>query len=166
MQFFSKKQKILLLFLAKFFLVYFLLQFLIVIADFSRLNDSLASFEAGLLNLPFAQNQILVPSGVFQIDNQCTGLASAAILAAVIFAVKKPDLKTKLKLWIACGFVLFVLNLLRLYVVLWMGKHYGIATADIVHTASWISTAVLILAVWYFLTKKIAKVRNPSELVE
>lgn len=166
MHHFSKKQKSGLLFLGKFFLIYFALEFLILVLDFSILNNTLAAFEGQLLNLSVFQNKIIVPDGVFSIDNSCTGLVSAAILAAVVFSVKKPNLKTKFKLWLASAAILFVLNLFRLYAVLWTGKQYGVAVAETVHIVSWISTAAFILVVWFFLTKKIANVKHPSELVE
>ena len=163
---FSKKQQNAFFFLAGFFLIFAALQFFILILDFSALNNALASLQGNWLDLPVTANRLAVSGGVFSIDNSCTGLVSAAILAAVVFSVKKPGLKTKFKLWLVSAAILFVLNLLRLYLVLWTGKHFGVATAETVHTVSWISTAVFILIVWFFLTKKIAGVRHPSELVE
>ncbi len=87
------------------------------------------------------------------------------ILASIVFSLRKPEFKKKLVLF-SMGFaVLFLSNFLRIYLVLLAGINYGIGAADLVHTISWFTTSALIILLWYYLTKKIAKVEKFSELV-
>ena len=52
--------------------------------------------------------------------------------------------------------LLFLINILRVYFVLLAGKLYGIQTAELVHTASWLAMTAIIIAIWYYLTKKLS----------
>jgi exosortase/archaeosortase family protein len=153
-------------FLAKFFVIYFVLQFLLLEADFSWLENGLAALEGNWVGSAIKGNTVLLEQGVFEINAQCTGLVSGIILAAVVFSLKKPGWLQKTELWLLGAAVLFVLNLGRLFLVLVTAQQFGTGWAEIAHEVSWFSTAVFILAVWLLLSKKIAKVKNVSELVE
>lgn len=163
---FSPKTKRILFFLGKFFLIYFVLQFLILVADFSFLENWLADIESDWVQGTVSGNSITIGKEVFAINAQCTGLVSAIILAAVVFSLNRPNWKTKFQLWLVGAIVLFVLNIGRLFLVLGIAKQYGIGAAEIAHQVSWFSTAVFILGIWLVLSKQIAKVKSVSELVE
>lgn len=160
------KTKNILVFLAKFFAIYFSLQFLILVIDLSFLENWLAALQGQWMQATVAGNQIVLKEGVFVINAQCTGVVSGIILAAVVFSLKKPDWKTKFKLWLLGAVALFLLNIVRVYVVLLVAKQYGLYWAGVAHQISWFSTAVFILAIWLLLSKRIAKVKSVSELVE
>jgi exosortase/archaeosortase family protein len=129
------------------------------------LQNFIASFEAGLLGLESVTNAIQAGGGIFIIAANCTGLVSASILAAVVFSLKKPEFKKKLLVFVAGSFALMLLNLARLYLVLLVATSFGLIWAETVHTVSWFTTAALVLAAWYFGTKRIAKVTNFKELL-
>ena len=152
-------------FLGKFFAIYLILQAVIQLAPLQPLQEAIAGVEAGVLGLESLGNRIETSSGAFIINASCTGLVSASVLAAVIFALRKPDLKTKLLMFVIGAIALFLLNLLRVYLVLLVGINYGAGEADLTHTVSWFSTAALILAAWYVAVRKIAKIENFSELM-
>ena len=154
-----------LVFLVKFFAIYLALQAAIIIAPLGWLQAGIASLEAGILGLKSAGNAIYAGGGTFLIAANCTGLVSASILAAVVFSLKRPELKKKLFVFAAGAIALLLLNLVRLYLVLFSALGFGIVWADAVHTISWFTTAALVLAAWYFGTKKLAGVENFKELL-
>ena len=151
--------------MAKFALLYIVLQAAIQFSPLGPLENAIASIEAGWLGLENEGSLIHTSNGLFEINASCTGLVSASVLAAVIFALKKPKLKKKIAVFLAGGISLFVLNFVRVFVVLLVAQIWGSGAAEIVHTVSWISTAALVLTVWYFGMKKIAKVKDFSSLL-
>lgn len=152
-------------FLLKFFAIFGVLYALLFFAPIKPLEYFLTGVEAKALNLPFDGNKIFVKNGLFEIGESCTGLVSGIILAAIVFSLRKPGFKTKFLLFFAGFSVLFLSNFLRLYIVLWFGSAYGIELAELVHVFTWFATSALIILLWYFLTKKMAKVEKFNELV-
>lgn len=145
--------------------IFLVLQEILVWIDLTLLKNGLAQFSGNLLGLAVDQNRVMVPTGSFEIDNLCTGLLSVSVLAAVVFSLSKPRLKQKILLFAAGGIVLFLFNIPRLILVLWIGKEFGLAAAELVHHVSWVSTSVLILAAWCVGTKRIANIKNFGELL-
>lgn len=161
-----KKWQTIALFLAKFFAVYLVLQSLLLATDLSFLENALASLEANWLRETVVGSKIILKTGIFYINAQCTGLVSGIILAAVVFSLKKPGWKQKVELWLLGAVVLFILNIGRVFLVLLVAQQHGFYWAEIVHEISWFSTAIFILGIWLLLSKRIAKVKSVSELVE
>ncbi len=154
-----------LVFLAKFFAIYFVLQWLVLAAPLGALQQLIAAVEAGWLGLNTAGNIVQAGNGFFEISASCTGLVSASVLAAVVFSLKKPAAKEKVVLFAVGAVVLFLLNFARVYLVLAIAIGYGVELAELAHTVSWFSTAVLVLILWYVGTKRLAKIDDFSELM-
>jgi hypothetical protein len=68
-------------------------------------------------------------------------------------------------MWIIGTLALFTANLGRLYVVLYAGVFFGPGAAEIVHTISWFIVSVLILWIWFVMTKRIAGIKKFNELL-
>jgi|SRR3989344_2867190 len=164
--FLGNRQKKMVFFLFKFFLIFFSLQFLAVLLDFSFLENTLASWEGNWAQIPVFENRLLVFGTFFVVNAQCTGIVSSIILAAVIFSFNKPGLGKKTVWWLVGTMALFALNLVRLFLVLWVAKTHGLYWAEIAHQVSWFSTAVFILLIWLSLAPKMAGVKNLQELAE
>ncbi|MDD5163480.1 MAG: exosortase/archaeosortase family protein [Candidatus ainarchaeum sp.] len=152
-------------FLIKFFVIFAVLQFLILVLPLAPLQEFIAGGEAGALGMESHGNTIFWDSQRFEIKNNCTGLVSGAILAAVIFSLKKPSFKKKFLIAITGGIGLFLLNLPRIWIVLAIAKSFGAGLAETLHEITWITTALLVLLIWYIATKKIAGIKNFSELI-
>ncbi|MDO8625499.1 MAG: exosortase/archaeosortase family protein [Candidatus Diapherotrites archaeon] len=152
-------------FLVLFLVLYAVLQFLLVAAPLGFLERFLAELVSSLLGLSTFRNAVFVGNDTFTIDNQCTGLASAIVLASVVFALRKPDLKRKIAMVVGGGVVLFLLNIPRLLLVLWSAKAFGIGVAQTVHVASWFLTTAFILGAWYVLATKASGVKSLDELL-
>ena len=152
-------------FLIKFFMIFFALQFLILALPLEPLKALIAGAAAGAAGLQSAGSTIAVGSENFEITNSCTGLVSWAILIAVIFPLKKPEIRKKVAMALAGGLALFLLNFPRILLVLWAAQNYGSETAEILHEATWITTAVLVLIIWFIGTKKIAKIKSFAEMI-
>jgi exosortase/archaeosortase family protein len=90
---------------------------------------------------------------------------SSAILAAIIFSLRRPKLKKKAVMFLLGMAALLLLNLARVYIVLLAGMKYGIYAADILHILSWFAMAAFIIAIWMVATKKMARVKSYSELL-
>ncbi|MDD5147886.1 MAG: archaeosortase/exosortase family protein [Candidatus ainarchaeum sp.] len=162
MEFSGKRE---LFFIIKFFIIFFALQFLILALPLAPVRDFIAGTEGNALGMAVDGNRIFFGERGFEVTNSCTGLVSGAILAAVIFPLKKPGLKKKLAMAISGALVLFLLNFPRIWLVLAIARNYGAGLAELLHEITWITTALLVLLVWYFAAKKIAKIKNFAELL-
>ncbi len=150
-------------FCVKFFIIYFVLQYLIELADLSALNNFIAYASASILGLSFGGNIVLVAGNVFTITNMCTGLVSASVLAAIVFSLCKPRIGQKVVLFMGGLVLLMLINIPRVSLVLYSAS-IGF-DANLVHTSTWFIMSAAVLLIWYYGTKRIAKVKDFSELV-
>ena len=148
------------LFLAKFFALFFILQFLVLIADLRTIQNAISAGVSGMAGLEFSGIFVMVQGGAFEITPSCTGLVSAAILAAIIFSLRKPDVKNKFFLFFAGASILFVVNFFRVLFVVIAVKELGIAAAEMLHVVSWFVMSAGIIIVWYWFTKRMLKIND------
>ncbi len=154
------------LFLIKFFVIYAVLQFLILALPLEFVENSIAEIEAGAIGAVANGNVIeWNDSHSFQIVPNCTGLVGISVFASIIFALCKPEIKKKIALLAIGALILFPLNLLRVYFVLWVSISFSPDIGETLHMATWFLAAGAILVIWYYLTKRIAKVKNFAELL-
>jgi exosortase/archaeosortase family protein len=158
-----KKNK-LLVFLIKFFTIFFVLSFIIEKLDLTFFLNIITSISANCLGLEFLGNKIFIERAVFIVTNSCTGLVSASILAAVIFALKKPKMHQKLKLFVFGTLLLVVINIPRIILILFVAS-IGVMDPDLIHTITWFLMSFMILGVWYFGTKYVSKIKEFNELL-
>jgi|GEM_PF-1123790 len=152
-------------FLLKFFIIYGVLQLIIYYAPLGFITEAIASFEASLLGLKSEGNIIRSGPIVFAINNSCSGFVSISVLAAIVFSFKKPGLKQKFLVFLCCAMLLFLVNLLRVYIVLFAGVHINYNLAEPMHIASWFLMSGAIILLWYEGTKRLAKVKNMGEML-
>lgn len=151
------------LFLAKFFVVYFFLSTIINIIDLSFFTNFLAFLSGSYSGLSFFQNKIFLDNFVFVITNSCTGLVSASILASIVFALKKPALFEKIKLFVFGFLLLLVINFFRILGIIFLAK-LGI-DPNLTHVVSWFVMSFFILLIWYYTTKAVVKLKSFNELL-
>ncbi len=154
-----------LFFLIKFFAVYTVLQAVILIAPLETLKEWIALIEANALGLNATGNKIGLNSHSFEIVANCTGLMSSAVLAAIAFGLKGPEAKKKILLVGIGGAALFLINLLRIYLVLLAAIVFNPRIAEMLHTGTWFAMAAGILFIWHCLTKRIAGAKAFSEML-
>ncbi|MBI4043297.1 MAG: exosortase/archaeosortase family protein [Candidatus Diapherotrites archaeon] len=152
-------------FMLRFFALYAVLQALLVVAPLSVLQNALAGFVGSVLSIPHAGPYLFLNGAVFEITNSCTGLVSGIILASVVFAFRKPDLKTKARLFLAGFFVLFPLNVVRVLGIVWVARETNPLWAEGLHIATWFLVSVLVLGLWYYLSTRFAGVKRLDELL-
>ncbi len=153
------------LFLVKFFAIFALLQTAVSILPLQPLNEWIAGTESILTGIENHGNKIPYDGTNFVITNSCTSLVSGSILAAIVFALRKPELKKKIELFAIGALALFAVNLLRVYLVILIGINFGTAAGDLSHTISWFAMSALIITLWFYLTKKRAGIKDFSELL-
>jgi len=129
------------------------------------LEEWLAGTEAGLTGLQGKGNIIFLKEEKIEINPSCTGLISASILAAVIFSLRKPEIKKKIAIFLGGAAILFLLNIVRVYFVLLIGINYGAKTAEFAHEITWLSTAAFIVILWYYFTLRTTKSKEFHELL-
>ncbi len=149
-----------LIFLVKFVAIFAFFHALLFVLDISFLQNSIASLEAKAFGLASESNRIFFDDAVFLIVPSCTGLVSTIVLGAVIFSLKKPELKKKIIIFLTGSIALMLLNLIRVYFVLWAGVNFNPKITELTHIISWFFVAFLILFLWYYLTKKICKIKS------
>ncbi|MEI7960938.1 MAG: hypothetical protein WCI04_01250 [archaeon] len=151
------------IFLIKFFLIFGVASILIELINLIPLTNLITNLAAGFLNLPFSASTIFTGTQAFMITNSCTGLVSASILGAIIFALRKPAFQIKLTLFIWGSIALLLFNIPRIMLVL-IAAESGF-DAELVHEATWFVMSAIVLGIWYFGTKRITNVNDFSELV-
>lgn len=161
--YFFKSNKPILVFLAKFFLIFIALEVLINSIDMSILTNNLTVLVANFFNLPYYDSTILVNSSSFLISNSCTGLVSLAILASITFPLKQMELKKRLGIVLAGAFLLLILNIPRIGLVIYAG--ISGFDAELVHELTWFLMSAVILLIWYFGIKFVEKKKDFSELI-
>ncbi|MCX6798520.1 MAG: exosortase/archaeosortase family protein [Candidatus Diapherotrites archaeon] len=153
------------LFLAKFFVIYGALQALLLAAPLGPLLQWIAATEAGALGLQSSGNEIIFSGFSLLIGQNCSGLMSGSVLAAIVFSLRRPGLRKKIALALGGAAALFIVNLARLYFVLLWAMDFGAGSAEAAHTATWFLMAGAIFAIWYCLTKKIAGTESFAEML-
>ena len=159
------EDKKLIFFVIKFFVIFFVLYALLFVAPLDFIEEWISGFEAGILGLKAEGKEIFIGENVFVISESCTGFVSGIILFAVIFSLRKPEIWKKAVIFILGFIILFVLNLLRVYAVLYFALEFGLESAELLHATSWSVLALVILLIWYFLTKKICRIEKFNELL-
>ncbi len=152
-------------FLAKFFMIFAALQAAISLADLSAVNEAIAAIAAGFLGLERNGALVFARGEWFEITNECTGLVSSAVFAAIVFSLRKPRTALKLALFALGAAVLAGANLPRVIAVLMVAKSFGSAAAGIAHVVSWFAMLGIVLLVWYYGTKKIAGAENFRDFI-
>jgi len=152
------KKKI--IFLSKFFGIFFVLEYIIMTCDFSFLQEFIAQTIALILNLESNGSIIFTQKGNFEIVSSCTGLVSGSVLASIVFSLKKPELNKKIELFLTGFVILLILNYFRVLLVVEAGAMFGTMIAEALHVISWFSTAIIVLFLWYKGTKKVTKVQD------
>ena len=147
-------------FLSKFFAFFGFFQWLLFVVDTSALQVFLAGLEAGFLGLERNGNILFINGQGYAIVPSCTGIVSAIILGAIVFSLKKPSMKEKIGIFSIGVIVLFLVNIVRLYAVLLVGKEFGVQAADTVHVATWFLMSGAIIWAWYFFTKKLTGIQS------
>ncbi|MBI2598103.1 MAG: exosortase/archaeosortase family protein [Candidatus Diapherotrites archaeon] len=155
----NSKKKIV-VFLIKFFAIFALFHYFLLVVNLSFFEDAIAGFQARLLGLGFEKNSVFAKDGAFLITSSCTGLVSTIILGAIIFSLKKPSRKEKIWIFFGGTALLLIVNQFRLYFVLLIGKIFGVQAAELAHIASWFATTAAIIFAWYYFTKKMTKTKN------
>jgi exosortase/archaeosortase family protein len=152
-----------LFFLAKFAIIFTILNIFIEIADLSSLTNFIAAFSANALGLYSFLNVVLVGSEVFVVSNSCTGLVSASILASIIFSLKKPRVGKKILFLLAGVLILALINIPRVILVLYSAK-LGF-NAELVHEITWYLMSGAIILIWYYGSKKLLDKKEFGQLI-
>ena len=156
------KNQNLVLFLLKFFIIFFVISTLIEFLDLSYLREFITYISATYTGVAFSGSIISIGLTKFVVVNSCTGLVSGAILIALLFAGRKPTLQKKLLLTVFGVCLLLIVNIPRVMLVLISAK-VGF-DAELVHTLTWFLMSGLVLVVWYYGNKALG-ITNFNELI-
>lgn len=154
-----------LVFFIKFVVIFSVLYLLIYFAELSLLTNWLAELQRVLFGFNSSGNLVLSTDTVFEINNFCSGLSSAAVFAAVVFSFRKPEITRKVLLFVFGFLVLMIVNLLRIWFVVFFDANVVSGSAESVHVVSWFLMSAAIIGVWYFAVGRIAAVKNLSDLL-
>jgi exosortase/archaeosortase family protein len=156
------KNQNLLIFLIKFFIIFFILSTIIEFLDFTFLREFITYISATYTGVSFSGSAIFIGVTKFVVVNSCTGLVSGAILLALIFAGVKPDLKNKglLALFGVC--LILIINIPRVMLVLITAK-LGL-DAELVHIITWFMMSGIVILIWYY-GNKLVGTKEFNELI-
>lgn len=92
------------------------------------------------------------------IDSQCSGFFSIFVYLALIFSpITLLSFRKKLKAFIFGFIILYLANIIRLFLIFWFAKYLGI---NFMHVFGWILMSVIIFALWYYYNFKTAKSKS------
>lgn len=157
------KNKPILIFLIKFFAIFFTLEIVITQIDLSFLTNFIAMLVATFFNLPYQNNTIFLNDVSFIVTNSCTGLVSLAILIAITLPLKQMELKKRGLVVLLGALFLLTLNIPRIGLVIYSGL-IGF-NAGFVHEITWFLMSGIILIIWFFGVKLIQKENDFSKLI-
>lgn len=159
---FSKKA---ILFLIKFGIIFGILQGALIAFKIQFFQNWLAQTVGGMLGLNVVNEIISLGNYSLAVSPSCTGFVSASILAGIVFSLKKPEIKTKIKIVLLSGGIFLIVNFFRVYLVVWSAKILGFQYAEALHEFTWFVMSAIILAVWYGWMKKTVGIQNFGELI-
>jgi exosortase/archaeosortase family protein len=153
-----------LIFIIKFFVIFAILTLILETINFAFLQEFLTSIVAKILALQFEGNKIMIGTNTYIINNFCTGLLSGSIFIAIVFAFRKPEIKIKTLIALLGIIGLFLINILRLLLVLLVGT-IDFSLAETTHIISWFLMSAAIIAFWYYFTRKITGEKDLEKLM-
>ena len=156
-----KNQK-LILFLLKFFIIFFVISTMIEFLDLTFLREFITYISATYVGVEFSGSIVSIGLTKFIVVNACTGLVSGAILIALIFAGRKPTPQKKLFLTVFGLCLLLIVNIPRVMLILISAK-MGL-DAELVHIITWFFMSALVILVWYYGNKALG-INNFNELI-
>ncbi|MCK5023524.1 MAG: exosortase/archaeosortase family protein [Candidatus Aenigmarchaeota archaeon] len=108
------------------------------------------------------EGMLIFGNGVsFFISEDCTGWKSAILLIALIFSVPKIQLRKRVMGVIAGLPVLYVANILRILIVIFVWKGAGRGFADIFHDYLWqVGLVFVVMIIWVLWLMWTGKLRN------
>ncbi len=155
----------LLLFLIKFIIIFSILGFILSIIDLSFLNNFIAFVSSSFLGLNFFENTVFVGTQTFVVTNYCTGFMSAIILASIIFALRRPNLFKKFKIFLFGALLLLVINVPRVMLVLLFARAWIGIDIELIHSITWFVMSAIILVIWYYVSRIVSKEKDISNLL-
>ena len=132
-------------------LVFYIIQSLVALEwPIVRLFASL-----GLVDV-FGKTSILGTTVI--IDSQCSGFFSIFVYLALIFSpITILSFKRKLSAFFVGFVLLYIANILRLFLIFWFADYFGL---DTMHIFGWFLMSVLILGLWYYYNFKNSKCKS------
>ncbi|MEM5872102.1 MAG: archaeosortase/exosortase family protein [Candidatus Aenigmatarchaeota archaeon] len=104
---------------------------------------------------------IKVDDITFIISEDCTGWKSMLFMFALIFAVPKVKLKKRLMGLLFCVPVIYLGNLARIFLVIFVWKFYGFETAMMIHNYFWQAGLILLtLSLWLLWLYWVGKIKR------
>ncbi|MFH1780247.1 MAG: archaeosortase/exosortase family protein [Candidatus Micrarchaeota archaeon] len=136
-------------FLVSFSLFFLIPFFLLYVFDFSFLTSFVAGIEAFFLGFfvpVFLDGSTIFAGSIsFDIVIECTGAVMFVLLFALLYSTDAPK---KIFFLLLFAPVLFVFNLLRLFLTLIMGVFYGVDVLNVVHFLLWFVDAGVVFLLW------------------
>ncbi|MEK6902300.1 MAG: exosortase/archaeosortase family protein [archaeon] len=151
-------------FVVRFFLVFFAVELLLFLFPPLGYQEWIATQIGNLLHVPVNETFLLVNESWFEISAFCSGFTTLALFAGLVLGFNIPDWATKVRFLMEGGLLIFLLNFIRIYFVVWVGVNYSFAAAETFHILSWFALSGMILWMWMELMKKETRTMNAGEL--
>lgn len=125
----------------------------------------LAGHVSTITRIPNNGIFFVVGSGIFEVTPFCAGITSIALLVGLLFGFNYPAPNQKIIFLIAGGIGLFLLNIFRIALVIWVGSStQNLSLAEHLHTLTWFVLSGIILGTWYLVLRRLSHARNNEAL--
>lgn len=136
-------------FLIRFFSVFILVELLLILFPPLEYQQWIATQIGNLLHVPVNGTFVGIAGSLFEISAFCSGFTTFSLFAGLVLGFNIPDWPTKIRLLIEGGLLIFILNFLRIYFVVWTGIHSSILAAETLHILSWFMLSGIITYTWF-----------------
>lgn len=151
-------------FLLRFAIIFGFTQLLLATPPLRILQEWIAQITANTLGFWSMGNLVIIPKGVFEITPSCTGITSMGMFAGLLLGFSEFSLKQKIKPLLAGIIILFLVNLIRVILIVQIGYWTDIATAEKAHIISWFGMSILSAWLWYYWISRKMKTKNIIQL--
>ena len=108
----------------------------------------------------FASKTLIVNGIEFEFVKACIATSAYYLLALLILTTKDIDLKKSIKMFLLGGLLIFVMNVLRVTLLIIVVKNFGINWFEAIHLTFWyVVSSVYVFLIWIFLIR-FYKIKN------
>ncbi len=151
----------------------FLICFIIIFASVETLlyffpplfyQEWLAAWTAQQLSLPWNGISIDVNGVAFLVTSFCTGLTTWGLWLGLLWGFAFPKRDDKISYSILGLIGILIINSLRILLIVFVGKQWGVPAADALHTLTWFVLSAIVFGTWYYILSLHARSMNRKKI--
>lgn len=151
-------------FIIRFFIVFGLVELLAYLFPPLAYQAWLAQLLGEWHRIP-VQGIFLSVNGIqFEISAFCTGLSTWGLFLGLLYGFSIPSNKQKIVYALLGWIIIFFLNIIRLFLIVYVGKTIDANAVELLHTLTWFAMSAAVMGGWYLLLCHELKTTHPQRV--